>query len=557
MLDAARLPFVPVKPTRRRLAALVAGLVAALVVLLTGTPAWAHAELVGSTPADGEVIDGPPGAVVLRFSEQVETALGGIRVFDAQGEPLDVGETERTPGEPNAIEVRLPATGRGTYLVAWRVTSADGHPIQGSYLFSVGERSAVSATAAQVLARSTGDRTVGVTLGVTRWLIFAGFVLLVGMLAFVADTRRASARGVTIGLVGAVLLVAGSLASIALQGPYATGEGIGRALRPSVWADTMHTSFGRQALFRSALGAFGAALALVAARVDKGWWRTAALSIGPFAAATIAYSGHAHTGRYTLFGIVVDVAHLVAVAWWLGGLTVLALTALRSDGGREAVQRFSPLAFGCVVVVVVTGVAQSWRQVGSLDALSTDYGRLLQVKVAAVVAVLVAAALTRRTLHRWDADADADAPSPAPSLLRRAVAGELALGLVVLGVTAGLVATPPARESLARPVNVTLVDKTGATLNLTVDPARVGASISHIYITPPGGSLTPAAEATMRLSLASKGVEDLEVPLEPSGPNHFSSAGLRFPLAGRWQATVTVRFGEFDASTFTTTFTVR
>lgn len=546
-----RLRFGIVHRSSRRAAALLAAVVAALAVLFTASPAWAHAELVGSTPADGEVLAGPPGRVVLRFSEQVETALGAIRVFDAQGQPLDVGQTRRAAGEQDAIEVTLPPTGRGTYLVAWRVTSADGHPIQGSYLFSVGERSAVSATAAEVLARSTGDATVGAALGVARWLIFGGFVLLVGTLAFVADTRRLAPRTVALALVGAGVLVVASLASLALQGPYATGASLSRAFRPSVWADTMHTSFGRQALLRTALGAFGAALALVAAQVERAWWRTAALAIGPFAAATIAYSGHAHTGRFALLGIIVDVAHLVAIAWWLGGLVVLAATALRATDGREVVQRFSPLAFGCVVVVVVSGLVQSWRQVGSLDALSTDYGRLLQVKLAAVVALLVAAALTRRSLHRWQPDLRP------PSLLRRAVLGELALGLVVMGVTAGLVATPPAREALARPVNVTLVDKAGATLNLTVDPARVGASISHLYVTPPGGSLVAAAEATMRLSLPAKGVDDLAVPLEAAGPNHFSSAGLRFPFAGRWEVTVTVRFGEFDASTFTTSFSVR
>lgn len=551
MLDAARLPFVPVKPTRRRLAALVAGLVAALVVLLTGTPAWAHAELVGSTPADGEVIDGPPGAVVLRFSEQVETALGAIRLFDATGEPVEVGDSVRVPGDRDAVQVELPPLARGTYLVAWRVTSADAHPIQGSYLFSVGERSAVSAGAAAVLARSSGDRTVGALLGVSRWLVFAGFVLLVGALAFVADTRRIAPRTIALATVGAGLLVVASLASIALQGPYATGASLGRALRPSVWADTMRTSFGRQALFRTALAAFGAALALVASKVDKSWWRTAALSIGPFAAATIAYSGHAHTGRYVLLGTIADIAHLVAVAWWLGGLTVLATTAVRASDGREVFRRFSPLAFGCVVVIVVSGLVQSWRQVGSLDALSTDYGRLLQVKLAAVVALVVTAAVTRRALQRWAADLRP------PSLLRRAVLGELALGLVVMGVTAGLVATPPARESLARPVNVTLVDKNGATLNITIDPARVGASVTHLYATPPGGSLIRAEEATMNLSLPAKGVDDLSVPLEPAGPNHFSSTGLRFPFAGRWQVAVTVRFGEFDASSFTTTISVR
>lgn len=551
-----RLPFeVVIRPrrplARRPIAALLAAIVVAMAVVGGAAPAWAHAELTTSEPADNEIVAAAPNAITLRFSEPIETALGAVRLFDATGEPVAVGDSQRVEGDRDAVQVSLPALGRGTYLAAWRVTSADGHPIQGSYLFSVGERSAVSAGAAAVLARSTGDRTVGVLLGASRWLVFGGFVLLVGALAFVADTRRLAPRTLAITGIGAAVLMAASLASLALQGPYATGASLSRAWQPSVWADTMHTSFGRQALFRTALAAFGAALALVASKVDRAWWRTAALSIGPLVAATIAYSGHGHTGRYPLLGIITDITHLVAIAWWLGGLTVLAATAVRSADGREVFQRFSPLAFGAVVVIIVSGLVQSWRQVGSLDALATDYGRLLQVKLAAVVALIVVAALTRRSLQRWSADLRP------PALLRRAVLGELTLGLVVMGVTAGLVATPPARESVARPVNVTMVDKTGATLNVTIDPARVGAAVSHLYATPPGGSLIKAEEATMNLALPSKGVDDLAVALEAAGPNHFSSTGLRFPFAGRWQVTVTVRFGEFDASTFTTTVSVR
>ncbi len=536
---------------RRRLAALIAALVAGLTLLLSGSPAWAHAELIGAEPADNEVLAAAPAAVTLRFSEPVESAFGAIRVFDPAGRPLTVGAAKRVAGQSDAIQVALPPLGQGTHLVAWRVTSADGHPIQGSYLFSVGQRTAVSADAAAVIARSSGDRTVGLLLGATRWLVFVGFVLLAGVLAFVALTGRQAPRTMSLALMGAGLLAFGSLASIVLQGGYAAGTSLGSAFRSSAWRDTLHTSFGRQALLRTALAAFGAALALVSSKSRAVWWGTLALVLGPLGAATIAFSGHAHTGRAGVVGVVADVAHLVALAWWLGGLAVLAATALRAADGRDALRRFSPLAFGCVVVVVASGLVQSWRQVGSLDALSTTYGRLLQVKLAGVVALVVAAAVTRRSLRSWTAELRP------PAILRRAVLGELALGLVVMGVTAGLVATPPGRDALARPVNVTLVDKTGATLNITIDPAKVGSSVSHLYVTPAGGSLVRAAEATMNLSLPAKGVDDLSVRVEPAGPNHFSSTGLRFPFAGRWQVTVTVRFGEFDASTFTTTISVR
>ena len=142
-------------------------------------------------------------------------------------------------------------------------------------------------------------------------------------------------------------------------------------------------------------------------------------------------------------------------------------------------------------------------------------------------------------------------------MLRRAVLGELALSLAVLGVTAGLVASAPARDQVAKPFNVTLVSPQGATANLVVEPARAGPVVVHLYVTPPGNSLVRAAEAKVQLSLPSKGVADLALPMEDAGPNHYSSQGASIPFAGRWQVTLVVRFGQFDSSTFTTTMTVR
>ena len=47
--------------------------------------------------------------------------------------------------------------------------------------------------------------------------------------------------------------------------------------------------------------------------------------------------------------------------------------------------RYSALALGAIVALIVSGGYQAWRQVGSIDALkSTDYGRLLIAKLVVV-----------------------------------------------------------------------------------------------------------------------------------------------------------------------------
>lgn len=116
-----------------------------------------------------------------------------------------------------------------------------------------------------------------------------------------------------------------------------------------------------------------------------------------------------------------DILHLMAVASWLGGLAAL-LVALHKVPGieRAAVRRFSRVAFVSVLVLAVTGVYQSWRQLGSWSALTgTDYGQLLLLKVG-LVAVLLGIAYVSR---KWTARL-----AEAPTDIEAAVASVAAVG---------------------------------------------------------------------------------------------------------------------------------
>lgn len=115
-------------------------------------------------------------------------------------------------------------------------------------------------------------------------------------------------------------------------------------------------------------------------------------------AATWAMAEHASTGLQPAVAMPVDVLHLLAVATWLGGLAALVVSLYWGPPvERAAVRRFSRIAFGSVVVLVATGLYQSWRQVGTWSALTdTAYGRLLLIKVALVVLLVGIAWLSRR-----------------------------------------------------------------------------------------------------------------------------------------------------------------
>ncbi|MBD9736031.1 CopD family protein, partial [Streptomyces sp. H28] len=122
-------------------------------------------------------------------------------------------------------------------------------------------------------------------------------------------------------------------------------------------------------------------------------------------AATWALSEHASTGIQTGIAMPVDVLHLLAVAAWLGGLTTLLVALYRAPAdtpvGPDAVRRFSRIAFGSVIALVLTGIYQSWRQLGSWSAFTdTRYGQLLLAKIVLVAVLVGIAALSRRWTAR-------------------------------------------------------------------------------------------------------------------------------------------------------------
>jgi copper resistance protein C len=118
----------------------VGGLLLLVVVLgvltiVAARPAAAHASLIASDPPAGVTLDAAPSQVALTFSEQVEQQFARVTVTDPEGQRVDNGEIA-VAGEQ--VDVPLESLKRsGTYRVAYRVASADSHPIEGEYTFAV------------------------------------------------------------------------------------------------------------------------------------------------------------------------------------------------------------------------------------------------------------------------------------------------------------------------------------------------------------------------------------------------------------------------------------
>lgn len=123
----------------RRLGGAVAIAAVALAgVLLATTPAAAHDQLVTTDPADGTTVQALPAQITLTFNEDVLPDAGAtiVDVTDAAGATVAQG-APAVAGATVTQQLSSPADPNGAYSVAWKVVSSDGHPVSGTFSFTV------------------------------------------------------------------------------------------------------------------------------------------------------------------------------------------------------------------------------------------------------------------------------------------------------------------------------------------------------------------------------------------------------------------------------------
>jgi copper transport protein len=578
-----------VNPRPLRLRWLFAVVLGIGVLLGSAAPAFAHAQLTSTEPVGGTAVATAPANVVLHFGENVEIPLGSIRVFASpSGKQMETGAAEHPGGQGSAVSVKLPKLDKGTYIVTWRVTSADSHPVHGAFTFIVGSGKGTSqdaALAARLLSSGGGNTTVGAVYAVVRFLGFAALLLLVGGFAFVAllwpaGLGLARARRLLWSAWAAAAVT--TLVGIPLQGVYAAGLPLSKLLSSTVLSGVLGERFGKVSVARLGLLVLMAVVLAWSSRFEAGaetgerpWPLLGAGGVvGLGLLLTPVLSGHEATQDLVPLASVSDLVHLSAVSLWLGGLTLLTVAVLPrrlSDELSAVVPRFSKVAFGAVIAILATGVFQGWREVRTTAALTgTTYGKLLIIKVALFALMVGLGFFSRRYVQAryrvpgvtarlsFGPGAAADAPTDEETVsrLRRTVGAETVVAVVVLAVTALLVNAQPARSALAQPFttemrsNLVLVD-------VTVDPAKAGPSALHFYTLSPQGAVQEVQDLTASLTLPSRDVGPLAVPVQRAGPGHFVASGFNIPLSGKWTLEVKVLLSDIDEATVSGTVPVK
>jgi copper transport protein len=414
-----------------------------------------HATLLRSTPAANSHLAKPPDTIRLVFSERVVPDLSQITLVRPDG-----GNTQlQVANDPHDVHMLVGRIGvgltAGRYKVSWRVVSADGHPVGGTFAFSLetapdtASSRAVAPTplanpprdstaAAATPARAPGleQRSVPLAAAVFRGLGLGALMTGIGLLFFgvtSGEHRHFSPRGLIVRAIaiGALLLVAHLIAWLRYLSPSGSlsGDFIGSMFDSTV---------GRVELVRTLLAVL-ALWAIALARQDK-----IALFLGAACLVVSGAIGHpAAIDPY--WTIPAKSLHLLAAAVWLGGLIWLVwLSRCDEAACRAEARRVSSVALVSVITIFLSGVLETILFLNTPgDLIHSSYGQLVLVKMIGFLILIAFGAY-----NRFGLVPQLNSPDAARKLSRSVKQEIMVVTVVILvGGFLAYVPTPPVVHS--------------------------------------------------------------------------------------------------------------
>lgn len=430
------------------------------------SPVAVHATLVSSEPKANSRLAASPPQLRLVYSEPVEGSLARVTLVSRSGAAMKL-VAGADPHDVNAVIARVDSVLAGGYRVEWRVVSADGHPVDGTFTFAVGdttlgmppataspdsvaphdEQPAAATDSVPVTDVGMEDDVWGPSVygaplvpALFRGVGLGALMALAGMLLFrmrggpnatqLGDTRVT--RAITVAAVAStVLLVGHAVTWLINTSPEHT-------LDMAWMSSALGTTVGEIEMWRTGL----AVLALWAWVIA----RRARLAL-IFATASLAVSGiTGHSAAITpALAVPAKAIHLLSSAVWVGGLFWLVVRP-RNDSieqfASDAV-KVSTSAFIAVIAVGFTGVMQTVMFLPSIgEVLTSPYGWIALAKTAGLLVLITFGAYNRQlVMPRVAAAREANDGV----LLRTSVRRELVVMTVVI-LLGGLLAYVPPPE---------------------------------------------------------------------------------------------------------------
>jgi copper transport protein len=490
--------------------------------------AQAHATLLSSLPADGAMVASAPSIVTLKFNEPVMPAI--VRLIAPDGMAITL--PNEASGE--TLEFKLPALGIGTHVLSWRVTSADGHPVGGSLLFSVG-RASIPVNAATQTSASIITATA-----FARLALYIGLFFGVGGVFFRLWIVELPLSALPLVRWSLRLGLAAVVPALGLQGLDLLGAPFANIADGATWRAAAETSLA--ATLALAAVAMLIALAILLVPVSHAIARYATLAAFGLGAAAFAASGHASNAPPQWFMRPTIWLHTACVALWAGSLWPL-YHLLREKNGRPAIARFTDFVPMPFLALLASGFALAVVQIDRLEDLpSSGYGKIFIAKMLLVVALLVVAGQNRLVLTPALISGD----RRAPERLGRSILAEIVLVLAIFTlVTLWRFMPPPRVMAVTEPVFVHIHDRR-AMADLTLTPGRAGPLSATINLMRDDFTRLPAKEVELAFSNPSAGVEPISRQALQGADGLWRTDEIILPVAGRWETEIRVLVNDFE-----------
>lgn len=507
-------------------------------LMLAVSPAFAHASLLSSVPPPDALLSAIPTSVSLTFNEPISPVALSLVSPD--------GAVENLEGTANGgrLIVRMPAAaGQGSYLLCWRIVSADGHPVAGTMPLVIGVSGGLRAVVAEP---NDGVRPA---IWIVTTLMYVGLFCGVGgtvFIALVAQNRPIGRVAWSLLALGAVMIAI----SVPLHGLDLTGRTFEAVLDPAVLAAAIQTSYGSLA----GLALLAVCLAGLSATLRGKWRLIVALTSLATMAVAMTASGHVATADPSAVARVALAVHVVGFAVWIGALPWLAfelvLRPANASRGLAVFSRMIPVPAGAVLVsgAVLAIIQLGWPSVAWIG----PYGAILAAKLV-LVAVLFAVA----AWNRWKLTSPVLAGEiRAQIALRRLVLVEVVIVLAVLGLAAGWRFTPPPRALLvAQPIELTThLHGSGMMAELSISDPRNGG-LATVQLTPMETQIEEPRSVT--LSLAVPNLAPIKLEAVEQGQGKWTTNVPPLPITGKWKVNVEVRVSDFDLVSLPGTIVVK
>lgn len=501
-----------------KLALLFIGL---FIVFFQPSVVEAHSSLEEMEPAENGIIDESPSELMLRFNEPVEHNLATVTVYDANANPVFTGNPDNDVEKSQKLTFSLPELDDGTYTVQWDIVSADGHPVGGTYAFSVGK------------ATESGAQTIdegGTDSGLIISRVISEMVLLVGAglfwFAWLAERRHFPGidalwkkRRYIVG----ILLVIGTIAEF-ITYSLSLPSGIIQVILNGRWELLLQFPF--------ILMLFAQLFFLILLFIPgmmRGWY----LALWLILAIVPAFGGHVWSMENPIIALIPRIFHQLAIALWLGALCYMILLVIRQKRTQTSIdwKAFRPFfVYKMLVasgVVVISGVVMVYLQTG-ITAIFTNWKTWSGVVIAKIILTIVMGGFALYQTLKWR--------EKRMFTTGRLVRSEWLIGLIilVLGVWMSQIAYPIDTESYDETLTNHQIDA-----DVNIDSLHIGEPMMSADIPEVNGEVPEKVEAKVIMPQHDMESDDLEA--KENGNGNYT-VELPLSMSGTWQLEITATY---------------